>query len=193
MKKKYKKYKISSLQAEKNVIKYLIYYMILGSLIGSVLASYFNSKNFINQQVIFENLSFLQGKSPITYIEIFLKNSKYLIIIWFLGFISLGKVFIRFFVFLKGFNFGFTSAIILSSFTLDSLKYIALNYIPQSFISIPIYIFIAFSGLNYIFKNKETNSLNTFYQYLYILAIIFIYSLLISFFDILFINNFKIH
>lgn len=182
-----KKYKMLNLQKIKNSIKYLLIIMTIGSFIGSFVGYY-------NGMISYENNLYFDGNKVlfidggiVSYIEIFLKNFKYLIVIWFLGFIYLGIIFIFLLGFIKGFSFGFTTSILFQTYNIDGLKYAIFNYVPQAFIYIPFFIFVSFKALQNIFEKNSTNSNKKLdnYNYYKLFIIIILFSVFISILDII--------
>lgn len=139
------------------LIKNLMFYILVGSLFGSIV---FNTSNFINFD---ELLGFIGdvvesgGKKYELYdiITVFLKNIKYIVGIWFLGFISIGKNLIPFLNFAKGFSIGYTSSIFLSKYGFSGIEYILKNYTINSIISIIIIVYISYKGISFD-KNIES-------------------------------------
>lgn len=154
------KYKISSLQKNRNIINYLMIIMILGSFSGAFFANYINicnverMSNFIDE--FMDSYKVDNSYTILGFLEIFLKNAKYLIAIWFLAFIFFGNIFVWILDFVKGFNIGFTTAVFINKFFFLGIKYILTIYTFQNIIIIPLHIFISFKSIQYC--NKKRNN-----------------------------------
>ena len=160
-------------------IKKILFLLLIGSILGSIATYYIDIYNY-DKVLNFDGQNYLD---IINILEIVIKNLKYFIIIWFLGFVDLGKIFIFLLSFVKGFNFGFTTAIIIYQLNFQGLKYAIFNYLPQAFLYIPFFIFVSFKALEYIEEKRNKNT-----NYYKVLIFIFVFSLMLSFIDILLLN-----
>lgn len=189
MRKKRQKYKTSDLQKTKNIIIFLILIMLFGSLVGAIFGYYIQATASKSLDYITNSNFLFPDIEQYNYISLILKNSKYLIVIWFLGFTFLGYIFILLLTFIKGFSFGFTSAIIFKQLYLEGISFALKTYVPTSFIYIPVYIFAAITAINNI-KNKDKANKNNIINYCKTLIIIIVFSIIISGLDLLLLKVF---
>ena len=167
------------------ILKNIIISIILGSLLGS-LFFIFTPSNNINKLDLFLD-SFVTSLDTdetidiVSFIEIFLKNIKYFVFIWFLGFIFLGEFFIYLIIFLKGFFISFTSSIFFYKY---DFKHILLTtYTIENIFSIILIFYISYKAIDY-YRKKQKNeivSIRKYIKYLFI-CIIFNIILLIAFY-----------
>lgn len=153
-------------------IKILFLILLMGSIFGSFFTYY---TNMINYQNLFNLKDNILNITSI--LEIFIKNLKYFVVIWFLGYINIGNLFIFLLIFVKGFNFGFTTASIFYQFGLKGFKYIFFGYLPQSFIYVPFIIYVSYKALKYIKQTKNKEYYSIFFT-------IIIFSIILSLLDI---------
>lgn len=162
-------------ELKQKILKKILIILLIGSILGSISTYYIDIYSY--EKIL--NFNKQEYLDIINVFEIFIRNIKYFIIIWFLGFVDLGKIFIFLLIFIKGFNFGFATSIIFYQLKFAGIKYIIFNYLPQNFLYIPFFIFISFKSLQYIKERRNKNK-----EYYRVLIFIFLVSLILSFFDI---------
>lgn len=177
--KKYKNIKKLSL-----IIKFLAFVLFLGSIFGSILVNMLEKDKFNLLVQFLTNFIDNYGLKNFSqsFFESFFNNVKYLIIIWFLGYIKAAPFFVTIVIFFKGLSYGFTSSIFVQKYELASIIYTSFLYLPQSFIIIPAYFFVALKSFQY--SNKLNKNKANFKQYLFVLLFILIVSLIISLVDL---------
>lgn len=178
----------------KMVILLLCVTMLVGAAVGAVMANLMNIDQFTRLSQFMDNFFNDFGTSSISKADIFneciIKYGKTIIILWFLGFISVGAIFIFVVIFSKGLSYGFTTAFIIRQFGVKGILYSFALYIPQNIILIPVYFFIAFLSLKYILKNignkgaKSGNTVLELKAYMVSLAIAGVFILLAALTDI---------
>ncbi len=143
-----------------NIIKIFCIVLLMGSLIGSIVCNYMNKyytteiSNYIGN--FFESIG--SKKSLFKYIENFIQEFKYYIVIWFIGFMPnyfIKQIYILFIIFIKGFFIGFTSVLIIMEYNMLSLVYIIKNYSLSSIIFIIISFYISYKALKFEKKYLE--------------------------------------
>lgn len=179
---------------DKMIILIFSFVMLIGATIGAIVANFISESQFLQlSKFISEFFSSFQlnsiNKADI-FIECIIKYGKTIIILWFLGFISIGAIFILIVLFFKGISYGFTTAFIIRQFGSKGILYSLALYVPQNIILIPVYFLIAFFSFKYIVKNigsKEIKNKNYALElkaYVVLLAIGGIFVLLAALIDI---------
>lgn len=130
--------------------KVILFVMSIGSLFGAL----FLHLNFDVMEVDIEI-----GANLVTFFELFLKNGKYIVILWLLGFFKFGYVFIFLVLFIKSFFIGFTTSFMLNKFGMLGVKYILDSYFLQMIAFVPLLIYISKCA---IYKNVNANNMKTF-------------------------------
>lgn len=82
--------------------------------------------------------------------EIVWKYGKYTAIIWGLGLLPVGAIFILGVLIFKGMAYGFTSAVLIKQYGGKGIAIAAASYLPQNLILVPLYIFMAYIGIQYV-------------------------------------------
>lgn len=145
LKAKYYKYNIKD-----NILKYIMLSMFLGSILGATFFCLISEESSNKINVFIDSFIIqVDENSIINFIEIFIKNIKYFIFIWFLGFIPLGEIFIYLIIFCKGFFISFTSAIFFSKYQFQFTINFFNNYILENIINIVLIFFIAYKAIMY--------------------------------------------
>lgn len=140
-----------------NILRYIMNSMFLGSILGAIFFCLI-SEDSLNKMNIFIDsfITQVDENNIINFIEIFIKNIKYFIFIWFLGFIPLGEIFIYLIIFCKGFFISFTSSIFFSKYQFQFNINIFNNYILENIFNIILIFFIAYKAIMYS-KSKFKN------------------------------------
>jgi len=142
----------------KKIIITILISILLGSVFGSLSANVIGDEKFLQLSNIIDNYTYnsqtLENKS-INFNKEIIKNGKTAIILWFLGFISIGLPIIIFILFLKGLCYGFTTTILLRKYNIKGLLYIFGLFFPQSIILIPMFVFLSFFSIKYIIHNPK--------------------------------------
>ena len=140
---------------KENYLKYIMAFMFLGSLLGAIFFCFIPESSikkldmFVNSFILHTNDD-NNSIDAITLIGIFLKDTKYLIFIWFLAFIHFGDIFIYLVIFNKGFFIGFTSAIFFYNQGIVSI----FNNFLENMVNIILIFYISYKAINY-YKNKN--------------------------------------
>lgn len=179
---------------EKMVILIFSFVMFIGTVIGAIIANFINESQFLELSKFMSGFFNDFGINSISKADVFtecvIKYGKTIVILWFLGFISIGVIFILIVLFFKGISYGFTTAFIIKQFGTKGILYSLALYIPQSIILIPVYFFVAFFSLKYIVKNignkeiKNENSILELKAYIVLLAIAGVFVLIAALIDI---------
>ncbi len=98
-----------------------------------------------------------------------LKHGKTVIMIWLLAFVPIGGFVIFMLIMIKGIGLGFTTAILYRMFKLNGLVCASLLYLPQCLILIPVYVFMSYSGINFILKHLNNKTKDSLAGYLPVL------------------------
>ncbi len=174
---------------KENILKYIMICILLGSILGAIFFC-FISDNSVQKLDMFID-SFIQQLEEnknidiINLIEIFFKDVKYLIFIWFLAFIPFGEIFIYLIIFCKGFFVSFTSAIFFSKYNFSGINSMFNSYILENIVTIILIFFISYKSINY-YKNKMKKSkidIKNYLKHLFI-CIIFNFIMFILFYYI---------
>lgn len=181
---------VKSMLKKYKMLKFLALCMILGSIFGSLTVNIFIDSNKVS---FFSNLisTFLNNYkesisgSNYSFFYCFLNNSKFLIIIWVLGFTKLGVLFIFLILILKGLFYGFTMAFFIIQFGIIGIFYACLFYLIQNIILIPCYFYVSINACSYclrkLYQYKNASNIR---KYLKILIVVLILCAVISLFDI---------
>ncbi len=142
---------------KEDTLKYIMLFMFLGSFLGAIFFC-FTSNDIIEKLDVFIDGFIVQLNentklSIINLIEIFLKDTKYFIFIWFLAFIYLGEIFIYLIIFCKGFFIGFTGAIFFNNYNFKMIGSMFNGYILENIINIILIFYMSYKAITYC-KNR---------------------------------------
>lgn len=151
----------------KSLLKNLINCIILGSIAGSIAFNMSNFEDLTELSVLLNDLIEVGqlNKSHYELMTIFLKNVKYVLAIWFLGFTTMCKSLVYMVNFTKGFSIGYTSSIFLFEYGFKGIQYILINYTTNSIIAIIIIIYISHKSIKF---NVKVGNLRTYIKHLII-------------------------
>lgn len=153
------KLEFDKINCSKKLIIIIFSCMFIGSLIGSILANtidYIQQSNISNyMDTLFYNLNYTMLSKREVLIGSFLRYGISLIIIWLLGFIIIGFFFILLLIGFLGASLGFTTSFLIIEYGLIGIWYAIVVYIPQNILIIPLYVFIAYSSINFSLRDTE--------------------------------------
>ncbi len=128
--------------------------LFIGIIGGAILANAMNDVQYAKLATFMNNFLMSFGTSPMGKADIFIedcvKYGKTLALIWSLGFVSFGAIFVYGILVAKGIGYGFTMAFIIRSYGLKGLLYGAALCVPQNIILIPVYFVAAYFSLAYM-------------------------------------------
>nr|WP_317357096.1 hypothetical protein [uncultured Tyzzerella sp.] len=164
-----------------NILKYVMAFMFLGSILGSTFFCFISTDSIKKLDLFINNID--NNMSIINFIEVALKDIKYIIFIWFLAFIYLGELFIYLIVFCKGFFISFTNCIFFGKYYFNLLNIDYFYYILENSINIILIFCICYQAIKYC-RNRTKNTQIDTKKYIktLIICIIINISLLILFY-----------
>ena len=121
--------------------------IIIGILLGALVA---NQVNEIQKKELIQHLEIFFNQFPTAFIssktvlfDILLKNIKHLLLIWGMGFLTIGIPFVWGILVFKGWSYGFTSAFLFLQYGWSGIFFGFIAFIPQNFIFIPTFVFVS--------------------------------------------------
>lgn len=148
------------LKGSEKIFLFLMLCMLVGSIIGSIIANRIDGVQFNSLITYMDNLFYDFNNISLLKQEILREGLfKYgisIIIIWLLGFASLGNFVTLFIITLKGTSLGFTTSFLMMEYGFKGIWYATIIYLPQNIILVPLYIFIAHTSIKFnLKKNKK--------------------------------------
>lgn len=157
----------STIKKYNGAIISILFIMCIGSIIGSIFIAY---TNFFDTNNLYNFIDFYVSSknryNSITNFEIFFKNIRFFILIWFLGFLPYGKFFTIALILLKGIFLGITSSLFMHIYGNLSIKYIFELYFFENAIIVLLIIYTTINSINYSYEHSSV-----FFKYLKVLII----------------------
>lgn len=157
---KYKFEKIYNVQLITVICSFIIG-IFSGSVFANLLATEQISelKSYINELFVFLRMGDIES-SELLKISL-LQHLRVITIIWILGLFIFGAIFIYIYIFLKGFEYGFTTAFITKQFGFKGLLFSFFGFLPQNIIFIPTLIILSVLSVRYCLNQKRKLDFNT--------------------------------
>jgi stage II sporulation protein M len=192
---KYNKKNKIKLDKRQAIIYFVILATIIGVVIGVIMSNYISENTYdfftVSMDNYFENIhkNFFDFKKVLW--SSFFKYGSLLIVLWSLGFVPIGGIFVFLLILFKGVSYGYIIMFLYMHYGSNGFMVSTVLYLSQFTILVPIYLYIAYNSIAYgLLHSNCSNNKKSFLIYSKYLIIGIIFCFVVSFIEIIIVQWF---